>query len=62
MRYVIQNKYQDEGWEVIHSTSDKKQALKFAKKKSKDGICYGMLRVIDTEKNKVLVTYPAGGK
>ena len=61
MRYVIQNRYQDEGWEVIHSISDKKQALKFAKKKSKDAICYGMVRVVDTKLNEILITHTAGG-
>ena len=60
MRFGIQNKYQDDCWETIKTTLSKERALGLAKKYSKDTICYGMVRVIDTLKGKVLVTYAAG--
>ncbi len=62
MRYLIQNRYQDEGWGDIETKADKDIAFRLAETYSKDAICYGMVRVIDTKLNEVLVTHPAGGK
>ncbi len=61
MRFEIQTKYQDGCWETVKTTLDKKRALGLAKKYSKDAICYGMVRVVDTVEGKILVTHPAGG-
>ncbi len=62
MKYVIQNRYEGEGWEFIQTKVDKDIALRLAETYAKDAISYGMVRVIDTELNEILITYPAGGK
>ena len=59
--YRLENRYQDSGWELL---SDKfysvDMAIQTAKKYAKDAICYGMVRVINIQKQEVIVTFPAG--
>ena len=62
MRFKLQNRYQDSGWENLnesfHTTEEAEdKALEF----SKNSICYGMVRVVDTSKQEVVSTF-SGGK
>ena len=57
-RYKLQNSYQDSNWEDIGiSYHTKIVATEYAKDLIKD--VYGMLRVIDTETNEIIITIPA---
>lgn len=66
-KYYLQNRYQDSGWENLYQDAntleefdDEHDACWYASKLSLNSICYGMVRVIDSEKNKVVITFPAG--
>ena len=63
MRYKLQNRYQDSGWEDLGMEFDiPKRAVKKALKCSKDAIAYGMVRVVDVKEKRVVVTFAAGGR
>lgn len=60
-QYQIQNRYQDSGWEQTNeSFADKYEANRFAFECSKRPVVYGMVRVVDTLADKVVVEYGAG--
>ncbi len=60
MNFKLQNCYQDGGWENLDGEEfdDFNDARKRAKKLRKDAMCYGMVRVIDSEGS--VIEYPAG--
>lgn len=60
MKYLLQTRYQDESWTNYYVTDDLGKAKKDAKKMSKDAICYGMVRIIDTLTNHLIIEYWAG--
>lgn len=62
MRYVLQNRYQDEGWHDSTEYDNRIEAIAAANEDSYDSICCGMVRVIDTHTRKVIIEYPAGSK
>ena len=62
MRYKLQNRYQDSGWEELgEQFSNLNDANRRAHDLSKDAICYGMVRVVDVTNGIVEAEYPAGG-
>ncbi len=62
-RYQLENRYQDSGWETLNDEQYHVEtvATKRARMLAKDVIAYGMVRVVDTQKNVVIITIPAGG-
>jgi hypothetical protein len=64
-RYFLQNRHQDSGWEDL--SGDRFQfdswqaAIDDAVRCSRDAICYGMVRVVDSVNCVVIQTFPAGG-
>jgi hypothetical protein len=64
MKYYLQNRYQDSGWEkcVVNDQEfyDRLQdALYIAEQCAADSICYGMVRVVDSD-GKIHQTWAAG--
>ena len=61
-KYQLQNCYQDSSWENLddEAFSDPLLAEARAKELAKDAICYGMVRVVDLNKAKIIATFPAG--
>ena len=62
-RYVIENRYQDSGWELVsaqHGYNDLEEATLVAEILAANGLAYGMTRVVDRNSGEVLVTFPAG--
>lgn len=63
--YILQNRYQDSGWEeldVEFSEAQKQEALNKAQEFSKNPIYYGMVRVICSNTNSVIGTFSGGKK
>jgi len=59
--FVLENRYQDSGWESLDERFHNLQMAKdCAYKLSKDAIAYGMIRIVDFNTGEVMVTYPAG--
>ena len=62
-QFIIQNRYQDEGWENTEKEFDEVgEADREAIKCAGDAIVYGMTRVVDTQSGFVISTYYAGFK
>jgi hypothetical protein len=62
MRYKLQNRYQDSGWENLDEEfHTEKEAVQKASVLCQDAICYGMVRVVDLVEKQVIITFPAGG-
>jgi hypothetical protein len=63
LRYKLQNSYQDSGWENLNDEEYYTESVTIirAQQLAKNAIAYGMVRVIDTKKNEIVVTVPAGG-
>jgi len=60
-RYILQNRYQDSGWENLNEEFDHvREAVQRASEASKNSICYGMVRVVDMDNEQVVITFPAG--
>ncbi len=61
--YKLQNRYKDESWQDLEGEefSCIPDACRKAKTLSNNSICYGMVRVVRSGTNEVIVTYPAGG-
>ena len=58
MRYKLESRLQDEGWQDTQQGYDfLDQAIDWAMQK--DGVHWGMIRVIDTVKNEVVAEFPA---
>lgn len=60
--YVLEHRYQDSGWmrldaELFEHAGD---AYCRASELSEDAICYGMVRVVELESNRVMDTFAAG--
>lgn len=61
MRFKLQNRYQDGGWESMHDEyDDLLTAVCKAADCSYDAICCGMVRVLDGD--NVVIEYGAGSK
>lgn len=60
-RYLIQCRYQDEGWEDSDISFDSmEEAIDKAWEFAAEPIIYGIVRVIDTVSHIIEVTYSAG--
>jgi len=64
LRYQVQNRYQDGGWEKVDGEvyRDSATAVSRAKSFASRPIFYGMTRVLDLAKNIVVQTFSAGGE
>jgi hypothetical protein len=62
MRYEVQNRYQDEGWEYHEQYDDERFACDTAEKMSYQPLTFGMSRVLDTHTGEIVVEYPEGSK
>lgn len=64
MRYQVQNRYQDGGWENVEGEvyRDPETAISRAKSFSEQPIFYGMARVLDLATNFAVKTFGAGGQ
>ena len=61
--FQLENRYQDSGWETLgrkYCYSSVDEAIPVAYRCGEDAISFGMIRIIDTEKKEVVITYPAG--
>jgi hypothetical protein len=64
MRYQVQNRYQDGGWENVQGEvyRDSDTAVSRAESFAKQPIFYGMARVLDLATNFPVKTFSAGGQ
>lgn len=62
-RYVLENRYQDTGWDILDKERFEweNDAVSRAALLSTDAIRFGMVRVYDTRTNRVVLTFAAGG-
>ncbi len=59
MKYILQHRYQDSGWEILGEEFDSvDDAVQRAAILSRKSIIYGMVRVVDD--SGVIITFPAG--
>lgn len=61
MRYKIQHRYQDSGWQDTDCESDSlERAFVLGRKMASNSIAYGMVCIVDTECREVIKTWAAG--
>ena len=61
MRYRIESRHQDEGWEPVDRLDSIAVAIERARSMACDGMIWGMVRVIDESHGKPIISFPGGG-